>query len=70
MLCPHLTVAANIFLGDEEMRGGLLNKKRMERDAQSLLDDLGFSLPAGALLSSLTIGQQQLVATARAERRR
>jgi len=69
VLCPHLTVAANIFLGDEEMRGGLLNKKRMVRDAQALLDDLGFSLPAGALLSSLTIGQQQLVATARAERR-
>ena len=69
VLCRHLTVAANIFLGDEEMRAGLLDKKRMERDAQSLLDDLGFNLPAGALLSSLTIGQQQLVATARAERR-
>ena len=37
--------------------------------AQKLLDDLGFDLPAGAVLSSLTIGQQQLVATARAERR-
>ena len=36
VLCPHLTVAANIFLGDEEMRGGLLDKKRMERDAQKL----------------------------------
>jgi ribose transport system ATP-binding protein len=70
VLCPHLTVAANIFLGDEEIRGGLLDKRRMERDAQSLLDDLGFSLPAGAILSSLTIGQQQLVATARAERRK
>ena len=69
VLCPHLTVAANIFLGDEEMRGGLLDKKKMVRDAQKLLDELGFSLPAGAILSSLTIGQQQLVATARAERR-
>ena len=69
VLCPHLTVAANIFLGDEEMRAGLLDKKRMVRDAQSLLDDLGFALPADALLSSLTIGQQQLIATARAERR-
>ncbi|HVP98185.1 MAG TPA: sugar ABC transporter ATP-binding protein, partial [Roseiarcus sp.] len=69
VLCPHLTVAANIFLGDEEMRGGLLNHKRMVRDAQKLLDDLGFALPAHAILSSLTIGQQQLVATARAERR-
>src|SRR5271157_3776423 len=69
VLCPHLTVAANIFLGDEEMRAGLLNKKRMVRDAQALLDELGFPLPAGAVLSSLTIGQQQLIATARAERR-
>jgi ribose transport system ATP-binding protein len=69
VLCPHLTVAANIFLGDEEMRGGLLDKRRMVRDAQKLLDELGFTLPAGAILSSLTIGQQQLVATARAERR-
>jgi ribose transport system ATP-binding protein len=41
----------------------------MVREGQRLLDDLGFGLPAGALLSSLTIGQQQLVATARAERR-
>jgi len=41
----------------------------MVRDAQKLLDELGFSLPADAVLSSLTIGQQQLVATARAERR-
>ena len=69
VLCPHLTVAANIFLGDEEMRGGLLDRRRMERDAQKLLDELGFSLPADAILSSLTIGQQQLIATARAERR-
>ncbi|RBP17665.1 monosaccharide ABC transporter ATP-binding protein (CUT2 family) [Roseiarcus fermentans] len=69
VLCPHLTVAANIFLGDEEMRAGLLDKRRMTRDAQKLLDELGFTLPAGAVLSSLTIGQQQLVATARAERR-
>ena len=69
VLCPHLTVAANIFLGDEEMRGGLLDHKRMVGDAQALLDSLGFEIPAGVLLSTLTIGQQQLVATARAERR-
>ena len=69
VLCPHLTVAANIFLGDEIMRGGLLSHKAMVDEGQRLLDELGFDLPAGALLSSLTIGQQQLVATARAERR-
>jgi len=69
VLCSHLTVASNIFLGDEMTRGGLLNHKAMLREGQKLLDDLGFDIPAGAILSSLTIGQQQLVATARAERR-
>lgn len=27
VLCPHLTVAANIFLGDETTRFGLLRKR-------------------------------------------
>ena len=66
VLCRHLTVAANLFLGHEHSRFGLLQKRRMEREAQTVLDGLGFAIPAGVLLSSLTIGQQQLVATARA----
>jgi len=69
VLCRHLTVAANLFLGDEVNRYGLMRKKQMEKMAQAVLDDLGFGLPAAALLSSLTIGQQQLVATARAAMR-
>jgi len=69
LLCRALTVAANIFLGDETVKYGLLQKRDMTRDAQKILDDLGFDLPAGELLSNLTIGQQQLVATARASRR-
>ncbi len=66
VLCRHLTVAANIFLGDEETRYGLLKHRAMVRDAQKILDDLGFHLPAGIMLGDLTIGQQQLVAAARA----
>ncbi|MFO1150059.1 MAG: sugar ABC transporter ATP-binding protein [Alsobacter sp.] len=69
VLCPHLTVAANIFLGDERTSRGLLKDRAMVRDAQKILDDLGFALPAGVILSSLTIGQQQLIATARAASR-
>jgi ribose transport system ATP-binding protein len=69
VLCPHLTVAANIFLGDETTRFGLLRKREMTRRAQTILDELGFHLPADAMLSDLTIGQQQLVATARAASR-
>ena len=69
VLCPHLTVAANLFLGDETTRFGLLRHGAMVRAAQKIIDDIGFKLDASAILSSLTIGQQQLVATARASTR-
>jgi ribose transport system ATP-binding protein len=69
VLCPHLSVAANLFLGDEVNQFGLMRKREMEKMAQAVLNDLGFGLPAGVPLSDLTIGQQQLVATARAAMR-
>ena len=69
VLCPHLSVAANLFLGDEKSRFGLLQGRAMVREARSILTEIGFNLPAAATLSSLTIGQQQLVATARAATR-
>jgi ribose transport system ATP-binding protein len=69
VLCPHLTVAANLFLGDEKVRFGLLQHREMVREGQKILDEIGFKIAAAALLGSLTIGQQQLVATARAATR-
>ncbi|GGF18399.1 ABC transporter ATP-binding protein [Aliidongia dinghuensis] len=67
--CPHLNVAANLFLGAEWTRGGLLAKRAMAAEAQAVLDGLGFAIRADAILGRLTIGQQQLVATARAAHR-
>ncbi len=32
VLCPHLTVAANLFLGDEVNQYGLMRKKQMVED--------------------------------------
>lgn len=69
VLCQHLTVAANMFLGDEKTRFGLLKGREMIEAARRVLADLGFDLPAHKLLSDLTIGQQQLIATARAATR-
>ena len=66
VLCGHLTVAANLFLGDEKTQWGLLRGRAMQRESRRVLADLGFRVPANAVLSELTIGQQQLVATARA----
>src|ERR1700740_491448 len=57
VLCPHLTVAANLFLGDERVRLGLLQHGEMGREGPKIIDEIGFKIAAGALLSSLTIGQ-------------
>jgi ribose transport system ATP-binding protein len=66
VLCRHLTVAANIFLGEENVRYGLMQARAMVRDAQKIIDELGFNLPAHVVLGDLTIGQQQLIAACRA----
>ncbi|TIX59092.1 MAG: sugar ABC transporter ATP-binding protein, partial [Mesorhizobium sp.] len=66
VLCRHLTVAANMFLGEENSRFGILQQRAMVKDAQKIIDGLGFDLPAHVMLGDLTIGQQQLIAAARA----
>jgi ribose transport system ATP-binding protein len=66
VLCRHLTVASNMFLGEENVRYGLLQNRRMIREAQKIIYDIGFDLPTHAMLGDLTIGQQQLIAAARA----
>ena len=43
VLCPHLTVAANLFLGDETSRFGLLQHRAMQKAAQAILDELGLT---------------------------
>jgi ribose transport system ATP-binding protein len=43
-LLPHRTVAENIFLGQEPNRGGLIDRRRMEREASKLLGRLDSSI--------------------------
>lgn len=69
VLCPHLSVAANMFLGREETTGGLLAERKMRRESQRVLDELGFEIDAKMTLGDLSIGRQQLVAAARAAMR-
>ncbi|TGP48641.1 sugar ABC transporter ATP-binding protein, partial [bacterium M00.F.Ca.ET.229.01.1.1] len=64
--CRHLTVAANMFLGEEDSRFGILQQRAMVKEAQKIIDGLGFDLPAHVVIGDLTIGQQQLIAAARA----
>jgi ribose transport system ATP-binding protein len=66
-LADNLDVAANLFLGREPTRWvGVIDRKRLYRQARELLDKAGFDLDPRAQVSSLPIGQQQLVEIAKA----
>lgn len=61
VLVPHLTVAENIFLNREPVKGRLVDFKKIFSESQQFIDDLGLGLRATDLVSSLTIAQQQMV---------
>jgi len=67
-LLPELTVAENIFLGHEVVRGplGWLDKRAMEKRSQELLESLGQKLSGRALIKKISLAQQQMVEIAKA----
>lgn len=72
-LAPHLDGAANVYLGRELLRSGLLgrlgvlDKAAMKRRASDSFRNLGVAIPdAGAAVGNLSGGQRQGVAVARA----
>jgi ribose transport system ATP-binding protein len=69
MLAPNLDVAANIFLGNEHSRGGLVGpvpRKRLNAEAERLIERVGLRVLPTRLVSSLTTGQMQMVEIAKA----
>lgn len=65
-LAENLSVVANIFLGHEIVRAGLLQTEEMNRQARIFLDQLGGGIPRlQAPVSELSAGQRQCVAIAR-----
>jgi ribose transport system ATP-binding protein len=65
-LVPYRSVAENIFMGREPRRWGLLDRARMNREADAVLARLGLHLDVRRPLSTLNIAHQQMVAIARA----
>lgn len=62
---PYLTVAESLFLGIEPQK--LMHRKTMVKNAEKLLEEkLGVSIKGSALMSELTVGEQQLVQICRA----
>ena len=61
VLVPYMTVAENIFLGREFGNCVLVNRKKMNEEAQKLLNENQVNISADMLVGKLTIAQQQMV---------
>src|SRR3954454_10960144 len=69
MLVPQLSIASNIFLGNERRGWGILNRlnrSEMNRQAEALLQRVGLRLPPTMPVSELTAGQMQMVEISKA----
>ena len=64
-LLGYRTVAENIFLGREPRRFGLVDWRRMNAEAGTVLEGLGLDIDPRATLGALSTARQQMVAIAR-----
>ena len=57
-----LTVEENLFMGKEiTKKFGICDRKAMRAKAQEVMDRVGVNIPVGAVMSDLSVGQQQMV---------
>src|SRR5687767_12450220 len=59
--CENLSVAENLCLAALPSRAGFVSRARMRDRARTMLDSIGASIDADAIIGTLTIAQQQLV---------
>ena len=62
----HLTVAQNMFIGREFMKGCFIDDRAMEAEAQRQFERMGVKIDPSAKLGDLTVGKQQMVEIAKA----
>ncbi len=65
-LCPHLTVADNIFIGRTPTVGPFISDKQMHEEAKKILDGLGINISTHTRVGSLSVAKQQMVEIAKA----
>ena len=65
-LLPNRSVAENLYLGHQPTRFGLVDRRKMDRDAQAVLERYGLNINPGTELGSYSVAVQQIVAIARA----
>lgn len=67
-LVDTLTVAQNLFLGEEPMKSGMLDNQTLQYKAQELLDTMGFQLNPDLSVGELSRAEKQMVEIAKALR--
>ena len=65
-LCPNITVAENLYLGNEPRGFGMINWRKMKTQAAELLGSLNISADPSTQLSKCSLAIQQMIAIARA----
>ncbi len=65
-LVPLRSVAANVFLGRQPRRFGIVDRRRMYEDTRELMAGYGIDVDVRRPLGTLGVGAQQMVALARA----
>lgn len=65
-LIPYMTIAENIFLGNERDRSGVINWDETNKLAAELMHKVGLRDKPRALIKDIGVGKQQLVEIAKA----
>lgn len=62
MLIPYMTIAENIFLGQEpRTKAGMVDIKKMNEESAKFLEEMGLDLKPAQLVGDLNIAQQQMI---------
>lgn len=65
-LIPYLSIAENVFLGNERAKSGIINWNQTATRTQELLSMVGLHENPNTLIANIGVGKQQLVEIARA----
>ena len=65
-LLPNMSVADNLYIGREPKRFGMVDRRKMNRDADTLMRNYGFALDVTRPLGHYSVAMQQIIAICRA----
>ena len=64
-LVPHLSVAENLFLGNEKIKGLFVDKKTQVQIGNEVMDGIGVDIDCALIVDKLSLAKQQMVEIAK-----